>query len=88
MNSYYSGKLLDYSSWKQLKDIAPSYGIALTIAIVVYFIKYLPLSPWIVLPLQIVIGLLLLLFLCKITKIKEFNELILLVKPFLNKVTR
>lgn len=87
LNSYYSGKLLNYSSWKQLKDIAPSYGIALTMALVVYFIKYLPLSPWIVLPLQIVIGLLLLLFLCKITKIKEFNELILLVKPFLNKVT-
>lgn len=88
LNSYYSGKLLDYSSWKQLKDIAPSYGIALTNALVVYFIKYLPLSPWIVLPLQIVIGLVLLLFLCKITKIKEFNELILLVKPFFNKVAR
>ena len=37
LNSHYSGKLLGYSSWMQLKDIAPSYGIASAIAFSVFF---------------------------------------------------
>ena len=32
LNSYYTGKKLGYSSWMQLKDIAPSFGIALLVA--------------------------------------------------------
>ena len=39
LNSYYTGKSLGYSSWKQLRDVAPSYGITFAIAVVVYFLK-------------------------------------------------
>jgi O-antigen/teichoic acid export membrane protein len=56
LNSYYTGKSLGYTSWAQIKDIAPSFGIAFCIASSVYFFKYIPLSYWIILPLQIIVG--------------------------------
>ena len=37
LNSYYLGKILGYSSWMQLKDVAPSYGLAFLIALAVFF---------------------------------------------------
>lgn len=56
LNSYFPGKMLGYSSWMQLKDVAPSYGVAFVVALSVFFLKYLPISNWFILPLQIVIG--------------------------------
>jgi hypothetical protein len=41
----------------QLKDVAPSYGVAAAVAVSVYFFKYLPISNWIILPIQIVVGI-------------------------------
>lgn len=74
LNSYYTGKKLGYSSWKQLKDIAPSYGIAFVIALSVYFLKFLPLSNWIILPIQILMGIFVFFVLCEITKLQEYIE--------------
>lgn len=74
LNSYYSGKMLGYTSWMQLKDIAPSYGLALLIALSVYFLKFLTLSYWIILPLQIMVGVMVFFVVCKLTKMQEYNE--------------
>ena len=74
LNTYYSGKFLGYTSWMQLKDIAPSYGIATVIALSVFFLKYLPISNWIILPLQIVTGICVCLTLCRITKLEEYYD--------------
>ena len=52
LNSWYIGKVIGYTFFKQLRDIAPSFGIAFTIAISVYFFRYLPLSNWVILPIQ------------------------------------
>lgn len=75
LNSYYTGKKLGYSSWMQIKDVAPSYGIAFIIAISVFFLKYLPVSNWIVLPLQILIGFLVFFLACNRMKLQEYQEL-------------
>ncbi len=56
LNSYWSGKHIGYSSWQQICDIAPSYGAATLIALSVWFLKYLPITPWLILPLQIIVG--------------------------------
>lgn len=74
LNSYYSGKDLGYSSWMQLKDVAPSYGVALSVGMAVYFLKYLPLSNWIILPIQLLVGLLLFFIICIKMDIEEFKE--------------
>ena len=80
LNSYYSGRLLGYSSWMQLRDIAPSYALAITIALSVWFLKYLPLSYWIVLPLQIIIGATVFFTLCRLFKLNEYKEIMDILK--------
>ena len=75
LNSYYSGKSLGYTSLMQLKDVAPSYGIGLFIALSVYFFKYLPFSYWVVLPMQIAIGICLFFVLCEVIHFPEYIEL-------------
>lgn len=85
LNSYFPGKLLGYTSWKQLKDIAPSFFIALTMAIVVYLLKFLPLSDWVILPIQIVVGVAIFMGLCKVTKNKEYEEAKEIVLPIIRK---
>ena len=88
LNSYYSGKFLGYSSWMQIKDIAPSYGLAALVALSVFFLKYLPVSYWIVLPIQIILGCAVLLCVCQMTKIEEYVELKRMVESYLKKVKR
>lgn len=86
LNSYYSGKFLGYTSWMQLKDIAPSYGVATAIALSVWFLKYLPISYWIILPLQIVVGAIVCLSICRFTKIEEYDEVKRILKPVILKL--
>lgn len=74
LNSFYTGKSLGYTSWMQLKDVFPSYGIALIVAVSVYFFKYLPLSYWLVLPIQVVVGGLVFYVVCESFKLPEYIE--------------
>lgn len=88
LNTYYTGKYLNYSTWMQLKDIAPSYGIGLLVAIVVYFFKYLPISNFLILLIQIIVGLGIFFLVCEKTKIEEYVELKVLVLKQLFKLNR
>lgn len=74
LNSYYSGKSLGYTSWMQLKDVAPSYGVGIAVAISIYFLKYLPISNWIILPMQVVVGVVVFSFICEACKFSEYKE--------------
>ena len=75
LNSFYSGRMLGYSSWMQLKDVAPSYGVAFAIAIPVYFLKYLPMSFWLILPLQVLMGVLIFFVICEKKQLPEYLEI-------------
>jgi O-antigen/teichoic acid export membrane protein len=85
LNAYYSGRMLGYSSWMQLRDIAPSYALAIAIALPVWFLKFLPLSYWIVLPMQVLVGAFTFLAVCKVTKINEYSEILNILKRRKNK---
>ena len=86
LNSYYSGKFIGYSSWMQIKDIAPSYGVATVVALSVTFLKYLPISNWIILPIQIVIGIIVFIVICHSLGLKEFQEIKDMLKPVLSRI--
>ncbi len=86
LNSFYTGRALNYNSWMQLKDIAPGYELAALIAIAVYFLKFLPLSYWIILPLQIVIGVAIFFLICERVKVSEYLELKGIVKAEIDKI--
>lgn len=86
LNSFYSGKILGYSSWMQIKDFAPCYGVATIVAVSVWFLKYLPVSNWIILPLQIVIGTIVFFTICRIGKIEEYEEVKKIIIPIINRI--
>lgn len=86
INSYYTGKDLGYSSMDQLKDVAPSFGVAFLIAIIVYFLKYLPVSYWIIFPLQLIVGTSVFYFVCEKIKLPEYIEVKRIIKSFIKKV--
>lgn len=75
LNSHYSGKLIGYSSWAQLKDIAPYYGISIVVALSVYFLKYLPVSNFVIFPLQLLIGLAVAWLVCERLKFEAYVEI-------------
>lgn len=84
LNSWYTGKSLGYSSLQQLRDIAPSYGMASLVAISVFFLKYLPLSNWIIFPIQIIVGSGVIFCLCILTKNEEYKEVKEMVISIIN----
>ncbi len=75
LNAYYSGPFLNYSIKEQVCDIMPSFFIALTVGMLVYLIGLIPLTPFVVLPIQLLFGFTTLYFLFKLFKLPEFCEL-------------
>ena len=88
LNSYYSGKLLGYSSWMQIKDVSSSYGVASLVALSVWFMKYLPISNWVILPLQIFVGIIIFVCLCRVFNLEEYQETKKVVTPYISKLKR
>lgn len=75
LNTYYTGKKLGYTSWKQLLDIVPSYGIATILALSIFFIKYLPLNNFVILTIQVFVGAAVFFVICETTKLPEYLEM-------------
>lgn len=74
LNTYYSGPLLKYPILEQIRDILPSFSIALMMALPVYALSYIPISPFVILPVQIVLGGVLAILLCNLFKLPEYYE--------------
>lgn len=74
LNSYYSGKKLHYTSWMQLKDVAPSYGLGLAIAVSIFFLKFLPFNYYAIFVIQILVGIAVFFIICEKTKMEEYIE--------------
>lgn len=88
LNSWYTGKALGYTFLKQLRDIAPSFGIAFAIALSVYFFKYLPISNWGILPIQIVVGVVVCIIACRKSQLEEYKEVLGMIQPMWNKIKK
>lgn len=88
LNSYNSGRLIGYSSWMQIKDIAPSYGLSFLIAVSVYFLKYLPFSYWIILPMQIIVGSIVFFVVCKVSKNEDYVQVKEMAMTFIGKLKK
>lgn len=85
LNSYWSGKFLGYSSWMQINDIAPSYGVASAVAVSVWALKFLPISNWVILPLQITVGACIFIVLCRIFNLEEYMESKRILMPYVSR---
>ena len=73
--TYYVGREVEYSTKMQMADVMPSYIVAMCVAVSVYFLKFLPLSPFIILPIQLTLGVTTFFIICEIFKPYEYIEL-------------
>lgn len=85
LNTWYTGKTLNYTYWDQLRDIAPSYLTAFVIALTVYFFKFLMLPCYMVLILQVFAGIIVGFAFSEIFKFEEYNELKAIVLKIIKK---
>lgn len=86
LNAYYSGPFLNYSIKEQIIDILPSFGIAISMAVPVYIMGFIPMNPFILLPLQILTGAFITIVICETIKLPEYLEIKGIIKPLLNKI--
>ncbi|MFK7782981.1 lipopolysaccharide biosynthesis protein [Psychroserpens sp.] len=83
MNSFWSVKLINYSSIQQLKDILPSLSVAIVMGIIVCFFDYfINFNPLLELILQILIGST---FIIVYSEVTNFSDYIYIKKTLLKK---
>lgn len=88
LNAFYSGPAIGYSIKEQIKDILPSFEIALFMCAVVYGMSHIPISSFILFPLQFLIGMLIAITLSKRLELPEYTEIEYLVKKAYAKIKR
>jgi len=76
INAYPNKQLLNYSYKEQLVDIVPSLTITMIMGIVVYMFKFINISVWNMLVIQISVGIFIYFALAKLFKIESFIYLI------------
>lgn len=75
LNSYYTGKLLGYSAWQQLRDIAAYLFSAVVVGAAVYVLQYVDIpNVTVLLGVQIVFGMVAYLLLCGLLRLPAFVE--------------
>lgn len=86
LNAYYSGKFLDYSIWEQIKDIFPSFVVATVMAIIVWCLTFINLSSIVLLMIQLIVGGIIVIILCEITKLDLYVEVKDIAVTYFNKL--
>lgn len=84
-NARYSGDAIDYPLMEQIKDILPSFGVALIMSLSVYALSFLPLNCFILFPLQLIFGAFITIFVCSLLKLPEYLDLKDLAKGYMNR---
>ena len=88
LNTYYTAPLLDYGIKEQVKDILPSLKVAVAMALPVYAMSFISINPFILLPLQIIVGAAITISICELTKLPEYLEIKGIAIPLLNKLIK
>lgn len=88
LNAYYNKELLNYSFSEQIRDITPSFLVAISTAIPCYLLGMLPFPTLSLFPIQIVVWLVLVVVVCEKTKLPEYTELKGIAIPMIKKVLR
>ena len=86
LNSWFTGKFLNYSSWQQLKDVLPSYLIAIFVGFIVYLLKFIPLSFNLIFPLQILATIIVGWIVNQIVNLEEFREIKKIIQTVKKKI--
>lgn len=88
VNAFYSGKLIDYSIMNQIKDIVPSFFVSLFMFGVLFSMSFINISPYVLLPLQVLTGGLLVIFICEYFHLEEYYEVKKLAFSMVKKIRK
>ena len=88
LNAYYSGPFLNYTIKEQIKDILPSFTVATIMAILVYAMSYMPLTPYVLFPLQIIVGVIIIIVICEKKNLSEYHDIKCIVTPMISKIIK
>jgi teichuronic acid exporter len=73
LNSYWSGRLINYSIKEQINDIMPSFFLACTVGLTVFIIGLFLNTPYLIkFVLQLSIGIVLVFGICELTKMSDY----------------
>lgn len=75
LNSYYSANLINYPTREQVKDIFPTFAVSGVVAAFMWGLSFLDMSPYLLLPLQVVAGLAAAFVIYERTNLSEYREL-------------
>ena len=74
LNSYYSANLINYPTSEQIKDILPTFLISFVVAASMWGVSFWDISVYVLLPVQVLIGILLALFIYEKLHLGEYLE--------------
>ena len=74
LNSYYSANLINYPTSEQIKDILPTFLTSFVVAVFMWSVSFLNISVYALLPIQILVGILLALFIYERLYLDEYLE--------------
>lgn len=75
LNGHFSGREIDYPCREQVRDVIPSFLIAAVMAAVLFAMSYLKISVFVIFPLQLIVGFGLVIGMCEMLKLAEYQEL-------------
>lgn len=82
INTYYTGRLIDVGFIKQMRDLAPTLLLSISMSAVVYVcVEFMPFANIVRLLIGVTIGVIYYLSIAKIFRFKELAELTSLIKP-------
>lgn len=85
LNAFYSGKFLNYSILEQVRDIMPSFIIAMIMAVSVWGISFINLPSVALLAIQLSAGVVMIVLLCESVRLDSYLEIKHIALTFINK---
>jgi O-antigen/teichoic acid export membrane protein len=80
LNSYWSGKFIGYASWQQIRDVLPSFVLAVSVALIVYLAGYFMQMPYLYeLIAQVALGALLTVGFAELSHLDSYTYIKLIV---------
>ena len=86
LNSRYSENLINYPTKKQIMDILPTFTVSAITALCMWLVALLPISNFIILPIQCILGLCIAWIIYERTGLAEYLELKNIIISFIQKI--
>lgn len=85
INAYPNKKLMGYSYFEQWKDLVPSFVLSIVMAVIVWTMNFISITPLLLLIIQIIVGIIVYVVLAKLFKVEVYNYFVNTLKGFIKR---